>query len=125
MIRTMLVVALGGGIGSALRFVISKLVAANSNGIFPYPTLIVNVVGCLAIGLIYGLSVRGSLGSDATKALLATGMCGGFTTFSTFCNENFSLLRDGHILMGIMYTSASFAAGLVAVAAGYWVAGRA
>ena len=120
----MLVVALGGGIGSALRFVISKLVASVSGGIFPYPTLVVNVVGCLAIGLVYGLSVRGSLGGDAMKALLATGVCGGFTTFSTFSNENLVLLRDGHVLMAIVYAGGSLAIGLAAVAAGYWIAER-
>lgn len=121
----MLVVALGGAVGSALRFVISKLVASVSGGVFPYPTLVVNVAGCLAIGLIYGLSIRGSLGGDTMKALLATGMCGGFTTFSTFSNENFALLRDGHALTVLVYAGSSLIAGLAAVAAGYWIAERA
>lgn len=122
MARTLLIVALGGGIGSALRFLLSKLVAENAGGTFPYPTLAVNIVGCLAIGLFYGMSVRGHLGGNTTKTLLTTGLCGGFTTFSTFCNENLSLLRDGHYLTALLYAGGSLALGLAAVAAGYWLA---
>lgn len=122
MIRTILIVALGGGIGSALRFILSKLVADNAAATFPYPTLAVNIGGCLAIGLFYGLSVRGSLGGNAAKTLLTTGLCGGFTTFSTFCNENLTLMRDGHAILAMLYAGGSLALGLAAVAAGYWIA---
>ena len=122
MIRTMFIVALGGGIGSALRFILSKLVAENIGGAFPYPTLAVNIIGCLAIGLFYGMSVRGSLGGSSTKMLLTTGLCGGFTTFSTFCNENLLLMRDGHFMLAMMYAGGSLILGLIAVAVGYWIA---
>ena len=122
MIRSLIIVALGGGMGSALRFLASKFVQDNMTGIFPYPTLAVNVVGCLLIGVFYGLSSRGSLGGDSAKLLLTTGLCGGFTTFSTFCNENLSLMRGGHALATLLYTGGSVVLGFFAVAVGYWIA---
>ena len=125
MIRTLLIVALGGGLGSALRFAVSKVVAENIGGAFPYPTFAVNIAGCLLIGLFYGLSSRGSLGGDSAKMLLTTGLCGGFTTFSTFCNENLALLRGGNAIMALMYAAVSVVLGFAAVAAGYWIAERA
>lgn len=68
------------------------------------------------------LSSRGSLGGDSAKLLLTTGLCGGFTTFSTFCNENLSLMRGGHALATLLYTSGSVVLGFIAVAVGYWIA---
>ena len=124
MIRTLFVVALGGGIGSALRFLVSKVVAENVDGPFPYPTFAVNIVGCLLIGLFYGLSSRGSLGGNSVKMLLTTGLCGGFTTFSTFCSENVALLRGGNTIVTLLYAGVSVMLGLMAVAAGYWIAER-
>lgn len=122
MIRSLIIVALGGGMGSALRFLASKFVQDNMTGVFPYPTLAVNIVGCLLIGVFYGLSSRGSLGGDSAKLLLTTGLCGGFTTFSTFCNENLSLMRGGHALATLLYTGGSVVLGFIAVAVGYWIA---
>ena len=92
------------------------------SGAFPYPTMAVNIMGCLLIGVFYGLSSRGSLGGDSAKLLLTTGLCGGFTTFSTFCNENLSLMRGGHALATLLYTSGSVVLGFIAVAVGYWIA---
>ena len=125
MIRTLLIVALGGGMGSALRFLVSKIVAENMGGTFPYPTFAVNMAGCLLIGLFYGMSSRGSLGGNSVKALLTTGLCGGFTTFSTFCNENITLLRGGNAMGALLYAGLSVMLGFLAVAAGYWIAERA
>lgn len=124
MIRSLIIVALGGGMGSALRFLASKFVQDNMTGLFPYPTLAVNVIGCLLIGIFYGLSSRGSLGGDSAKLLLTTGLCGGFTTFSTFCNENLSLMRGGHAFTTLLYTGGSIMLGFIAVAVGYWIAER-
>ena len=124
MIRTLLIVALGGGVGSALRFWVSKVVAGNLDGTFPYSTFTVNIVGCLLIGLFYGLSSRGNLGGSSAKMLLTTGLCGGFTTFSTFCNENLALLRGGRTIIALLYASVSIVLGFFAVAAGYWIAER-
>ena len=82
MLRTLLIVALGGGVGSALRYAVSKFVQDNMSGAFPYHTFAVNIVGCLLIGLFYGLAARGHLGNNTTTLLLTTGLCGGFTTIS-------------------------------------------
>lgn len=125
MTRTLLLVALGGGIGSALRFLISKFIQENIGGTFPFATMTVNVIGCLLIGLFYGLSARGKLYNEPTKALFTTGLCGGFTTFSTFCNENMSLLKNDNAITTLTYSSCSIILGFAAVAAGYWIAERA
>ena len=125
MIRTLFIVALGGGIGSALRFAATKMIQDNVGGTFPCPTLAVNIVGCLLIGLFYGLSVRGHLGGDSAKMLLTTGLCGGFTTFSTFSNESLALMRGGHAIVALAYAGCSVVLGVAAVAAGYWISERA
>lgn len=70
MLRTLLIVALGGGVGSALRYAVSKFVQDNMSGAFPYHTFAVNIVGCLLIGLFYGLAARGHLGNNTTTLLL-------------------------------------------------------
>lgn len=122
MIRTLLIVALGGGIGSALRFAVSHAVQEWTGGMLPWHTLAVNVAGCLLIGLFYGLADGGRMESDSVKTLLTTGLCGGFTTFSTFCNENVALARGGHAAAMLLYTGGSIALGMAAVAAGYCIA---
>ena len=121
MLRTLLIVALGGGIGSALRYAVSKFVQDSTNGAFPYHTFAVNIVGCLLIGLFYGLAARGHLGNNTTTLLLTTGLCGGFTTFSTFCNENIALLRGDNALTALAYVASSVFCGLLAVALGYLI----
>lgn len=116
-----LIIALGGGIGSALRYAVSKFVQDSTNGAFPYHTFAVNIVGCLLIGLFYGLAARGHLGNNTTTLLLTTGLCGGFTTFSTFCNENIALLRGDNALTALVYVASSMFCGLLAVALGYLI----
>lgn len=116
-----LIIALGGGIGSALRYAVSKFVQDSTNGAFPYHTFAVNIAGCLLIGLFYGLAARGHLGNNTTTLLLTTGLCGGFTTFSTFCNENIALLRGDNALTALAYVASSVFCGLLAVALGYLI----
>lgn len=116
-----LIIALGGGIGSALRYAVSKFVQDSTNGAFPYHTFAVNIVGCLLIGLFYGLAARGHLGNNTTTLLLTTGLCGGFTTFSTFCNENIALLRGDNALTALVYVASSMFCGLLAIALGYLI----
>lgn len=116
-----LIIALGGGIGSALRYAVSKFVQDSTNGAFPYHTFAVNIVGCLLIGLFYGLAARGYLGNNTTTLLLTTGLCGGFTTFSTFCNENIALLRGDNAFVALVYVASSVFCGLLAVALGYLI----
>ena len=89
-------------------------------GSFPWATFAVNVLGCLLIGLFTGLSASGHLPAQ-WKLVLITGFCGGFTTFSTFINENYLLGKD-HLLMLAIYTLASLVLGMVALVAGYKIA---
>lgn len=80
----------------------------------------VNIAGCFLIGLLSGLSLGGNI-SPTTKLVLVTGFCGGFTTFSTFMNENLMLGRDGSMLSAVLYTLASLVLGLLAVILGYQI----
>lgn len=119
----MLLVALGGAVGSVLRYSAGLLVGPAAQGCFPWATFAVNVAGCLLIGALSswsGLSLF-ALGTDSTRALLVTGLCGGFTTFSTFSRESLTLLESGHAGLFALYAAASVAAGLLAVAAGAWL----
>ncbi|MBR3531650.1 MAG: fluoride efflux transporter CrcB [Bacteroidaceae bacterium] len=115
-LRNILLVALGGAVGSVCRYLISKL----SLGTFPWGTLTVNILGSLLIGLLTGLMLRGSI-SPEMKLLLVTGFCGGFTTFSTFANESFSMMRTGDVLLSALYIGVSVVVGVLAVYAGmHW-----
>lgn len=87
----------------------------------PYGTLGVNVLGCLIIGLVYGFSEKGNVLSPEWRLFLATGICGGFTTFSTFSYENLTLLRDGEVGYAIVYTVLSVVVGLIATYGGFLI----
>lgn len=120
-----LYVFLGGGLGSVLRYLISQLwkscqsqgEATGSLMQFPWPTLMANVAGCLLIGLFYSHSSSWGL-SPNTRLLLTTGLCGGFTTFSTFSYESLTLLRSGMYGTFALYLTLSLILGLLAVALG-------
>ena len=109
MIRNLLLVALGGAAGSVLRYLLSSLSAS-----FPWGTFTVNVLGSLLIGLLVGLVSKGVL-SPEMKLLLVTGFCGGFTTFSTFANESFGMMKAGDVLLTALYIGASVIIGILAV----------
>ena len=118
--KQLLLVFLGGGTGSLFRYLISK----SFNGYFQHfflGTFIVNIIGCLLIGLILGYSSKGNFISENQLLLLATGFCGGFTTFSTFAFEKHSLLSSGELLHFVIYTGSSILVGLAAVAIGLWI----
>ena len=128
---SLLLVFLGGGIGSVLRYMISMLgqhmklnpISWWGQTLLPWPTLIANVIGCLLIGLFYSLSDKLGWNAD-TRLLLTTGLCGGFTTFSTFSNEGLQLLRTGHITLFFLYLFLTLLLGLGAVALGSWLGHR-
>ncbi len=109
MIRNLLLVALGGAGGSVLRYLLS-----NINTSFPWGTFAINVLGSFLIGLLVGLMSKGVL-SPEMKLLLVTGFCGGFTTFSTFANESFSMMKAGDVLLTALYVGASVIIGILAV----------
>ncbi len=118
--KAILLVFLGGGLGSALRFLISRLL--NKSELFiPIGTFTVNIAGSLLLGLILGLSLKSEVLSNNTLLFLATGFCGGFTTFSTFAFENQAFLRAGDYTNFALYTFGSVIAGFAAVFIGLYL----
>lgn len=113
MIKNLIFVFIGGGLGSSLRFIISKYL--NTGHLLPYGTLLVNILGSLILGIILGFAIKyNNLNSPATL-LLGAGFCGGFTTFSTFSFENYSLLRSGDYLGFSIYFFGSLILGILAI----------
>ena len=109
---------LGGFIGSVLRYLVSRLTAGVDFASLPLGTLTVNVLGCFVLGLLTGLFERTGNLSPELRLLLTTGLCGGFTTFSTFSNETLQLLLGGHTAVAVFYVVSSLLAGGVMVWAG-------
>ena len=118
MIKNLLLVGLGGGIGSIARYLCQKWFSENYPHPFPWGTFLVNLFGCFLIGIIYAASEKSAAVSPHTRLLLITGFCGGFTTFYTFAFENMSLLRSGDFLYFSIYIVASVALGIAGVFAG-------
>lgn len=113
--RLLLLIGAGGFIGTVLRYLTSKMFQQYMFSSFPYGTLAVNVVGCFVLGVIYALAEKNAIVSDEMRLFLTVGICGGFTTFSTFANENMSFLRDGEFFQFALYASASLFLGLLAL----------
>lgn len=116
--KDILLVGLGGGVGSIARFLCQRSVSAWYPYAFPFGTLIVNFLGCFLIGLLLGLMEKGSIIKPEMRLLLVTGFCGGFTTFSAFAAENIQLLKDGRLLYFTIYTIASVVLGILATFVG-------
>lgn len=121
--KQLLLVFIGGGFGSVLRFLIGKSLNSYESGI-PYGTFLANIVGSLLIGFILGYALKNNSLNENQTLLLATGFCGGFTTFSTFAYENHLFLKSGDFTSFALYTIASFIIGFLAVFLGMWLAGR-
>jgi CrcB protein len=119
MIKQLLLVFLGGGAGSVLRFLISKNLNALST--IPLGTLLVNFSGSLLIGFVLGMGLKQEVLSPNTTLLLATGFCGGFTTFSAFSFENQALLKAGDYMNFGIYAAGSIFLGIAAVIIGLWL----
>ena len=113
-----LLVFLGSGIGGSLRYLIGKYLNTNTNEI-PWGTLIVNILGSLLIGIVLGLALKNNTLSQNQTLLLATGFCGGFTTFSAFANEGLQLLKNGQTSLFFLYVIGSITLGLLCVWLGY------
>jgi CrcB protein len=112
MLKNFLWVGLGGAVGSVLRYAVSLLLRT---GIFPASTLLVNLIGCFLLGVITGYAVKDPITMDNWKPLLATGLCGGFTTFSAFSMESLALLQQQRTGLFILYVTGSILMGMLAV----------
>lgn len=115
MIKQILLVGLGGGIGSILRFLTSLLTAKYNSDSFPLTTFSVNIIGCFLIGLFIGVFGQNFETNPHLKLLFITGFCGGYTTFSALALENFTLIQNNNYWIFIFYNGLSILIGLCAV----------
>ena len=121
---TTLWIALGAALGGVTRFWLSGVVARLAGETFPLGTLVVNITGCFTIGVFAALTgPHGRFGGGEVQAFLLTGVCGGYTTFSSFSLQTLALARNGHGRAAMANAVLSVALCLVAVAAGYAVGG--
>ena len=118
--KAVLLVFLGGGVGSSLRYLVGRALNSTENGI-PYGTFAANIIGSLIIGIVLGLALKHQSLSNNLVLLLATGFCGGFTTFSAFAYENHIFLKSGDLFTFALYTLGSLVLGFAAVFLGIWL----
>jgi len=115
MVKSLLIAGLGGFIGTILRFLISRYIQVAYIIVFPWSTFLINILGSLMIGVVFGLSEKGNILSPEWRIFLTIGICGGFTTFSTFSNDAFILMQNKEWLRFTLYATLSFFLGLSAV----------
>lgn len=121
MLKSMIIVGIGSFLGGSLRYVTSTMMKNVCGQDFPWGTLTVNLLGCLVFGLIFALFSKYATTSSPWYLLFTTGICGGFTTFSTFANESMQMLQSGNIGGFIGYVSTSVIGGIVLIGLGYWI----
>ncbi|WP_294818301.1 fluoride efflux transporter CrcB [uncultured Flavobacterium sp.] len=125
MIKSILLVGLGGAIGSILRYLSATLIAKYWQKAFPLATFLINMLGCLVIGMLMGLIEKQPGVNENFRLLFVTGFCGGYTTYSAFAYENTSLIGSGQSLIAFAYIAASVLAGLafvwLGILLGRWV----
>ena len=119
-IRNIIAVGAGSFIGGIARYLVSLVMKGISKG-FPWATLLVNLLGCLTIGLLWGFLSRNASESTSWGLFLTVGLCGGFTTFSTFSKEALTMLQTGQIWGFASYIALSILAGIALVALGYYI----
>ena len=107
MIRSLIMVFLGGGLGSMVRFSLGRWISALHNHHFPFGTLLVNIIACFILGLIIGLADHRQIFTPPARLFWTVGFCGGFSTFSTFSHETFYLIQSGFNLSMIAYVALS------------------
>jgi CrcB protein len=120
-LKNILLVLAGSAAGGSVRYITSLMIQSKNTTQFPLGTFLINLIGCLIIGMIYAIASRNaSTGSDI-KLLLATGFCGGFTTFSAFAFENLELFKSGQYLTALLYIILSVVLGILAVILGAYL----
>lgn len=116
-----MLIGIGSFLGGVCRYYSQQIISKFFPSPLPYGTLSVNIIGCLLIGIIYGLSERGNLLSPEWRLFLTTGFCGGFTTFSTFSYESIALIQDGEFFYLSLYIALSVILGLASTYLGMLV----
>ncbi|MGV8945760.1 MAG: fluoride efflux transporter CrcB [Lutibacter sp.] len=116
--RILLLIGTGSFIGGVFRYILSQFIQTKFLSTFPFGTLGINIIGSFAIGLIFALSERTNM-TPEMRLFLATGICGGFTTFSAFSSETFSMFRDGQLFYASAYITSSVLFGVLATFFGY------
>jgi fluoride exporter len=119
-LKQLLLVFLGGGLGSSLRFAIGKIFHRPVWEL-PLGTFLVNIIGSFLIGLVFGWALKHNAMHQSTTVFLVAGFCGGFTTFSAFAYENYNFLKNGDYLAFFVYAFGSILLGLLAVFLGLLV----
>lgn len=119
MFKNFILVFIGGGLGSGLRYILSKYL--NASTLIPYGTLIANIGGSLILGIALGWAIKTNNLSTPTNLLISVGFCGGFTTFSTFSFENYALLKSGDYFPFLIYFFGSLLIGLLSIIAGVFI----
>ena len=114
MTKMFFIVGFGSFLGGGSRYLTQQFVAKQFASPFPYGTLLVNILGCFLIGIVFSLSEKANVISNEMRIFLATGFCGGFTTFSSFSLENLSLMKDGEYFYVFAYTGLSVFIGFTA-----------
>jgi CrcB protein len=117
-VKNIIMVGIGGGIGSIARFLCQKYIYAAWLQTFPLATFLVNIFGCFLIGIFYALSEKGDILNPTWRLFLTTGICGGFTTFSAFAYENVTLLKTGNFFYFALYAAGSVFFGIAATFGG-------
>ena len=119
--KNYLIVFAGSGLGGSLRYAVQGFMGTKATGNFPAATFMVNIIGCFCIGIVYELSVRAQWLTPEWRLALATGFCGGFTTFSAFAMENVSFMRTGNYTASALYIFLSIVLGIAATFAGIFI----
>jgi len=119
MLKNLLIIGSGGFFGSIARYLVSQLNLSVNFHSIPVGTLLVNIIGCFLIGFLSGIADKSMILSTEWRLFLMVGLCGGFTTFSAFANENLMLIHNGQIAAVLLYTAISIFLGFLAVYIGY------
>jgi fluoride exporter len=118
-VTPLVLVAVGSMIGAPLRYLLDRAIQSQHERVFPFGTLVVNLSGSLALGIVLGLSASGGLSPAAVDAV-GTGVIGAYTTFSTFSWETVRMLEEKSLLHATCNVAAAFGGGVAAAALGFW-----